>query len=128
MICEACKKPTRTRRSFSDLLSLEMHHICERCYRKYPVDILHQHVPVEAGALDLYTVVRSKHRTHPRAHMSFLKPLYLAFLNSASAAFIYFDEIDADTYQLLDTLRFGRLFVVALYGDINKKKEKSYEI
>lgn len=128
MICEACGKPTKTRRTFSNLLSLETHHICERCYRKYPVFFTHRHLPVESGTVDLHTVVLSKHKTHPRAHMSFLKPLYLGFVESAFDAFIYFDEIDSDAYELLDMLEFGRLFVVALYGDINKKKEKSHEI
>jgi hypothetical protein len=85
------------------------------------VDVL----PIEDGILKNHLLSSRHYSINPIAYMSFLKPYYLDFLkNNQDKIMVIFDILDDNTLALLDSLRFGDIYFVSLYENIEGKGEK----
>ncbi|HBG32412.1 MAG TPA: hypothetical protein DEG42_03980 [Acholeplasmataceae bacterium] len=126
MLCELCGKKVKTKKSIFNLFEPEIHHLCEMCYRKYPLNMKYQVIPIEHGQIHHYLM--NAPIISSIAYMSFLKPYYQDYLlRYKNCIFLYFDEISDQDLIMMDYLKLGDLYVVSLYENI-EKKEKNYEI
>lgn len=121
MICELCLKKVKTKKNINNLFSLETHHICELCYDQYPLNIRSQVIPIEEGVIN-YQLLLADHVTKDGlAYASFLKPFYLSYLEMfRKDVIIYVDEIDEKLFIILDSLKLGNIYLLALYENIEK--------
>ncbi len=125
MQCEVCRKKVRTNKNIFNLFSVETHHICEYCYQRYPLLMRLDVLPIEEGVLIQHLLSSRYYSIHPTAFMSFLKPYYMDFIkHHQGKTFILFDILDNHTLAMLDSLRFGDIYFVSLYENIEKKGEK----
>jgi hypothetical protein len=126
MLCELCGKKVKTKKNVFNLFEPETHHLCEMCYRKYPLNMKYQVIPIENGEMRHYLM--NAPIANSIAYMSFLKPYYQHYLlRYKNCIFLYFDEISDQDLIMMDYLRLGDLYIVSLYENI-EKKEKNYEI
>lgn len=125
MLCEHCQKKIITKRHLWNLFQPEIHHICERCYARYPLLPLYETIPIQQGILHLYTLIATSYPVEPFAYQSFLGPYYMMFLSRYSKhTLLLFDSLTSTLFDLLDHLSFGDLVVVRLYENSHDKGEK----
>lgn len=128
MLCEVCKKKIRTQLNIFNIFQTEKHHICERCFQKYPLLPGYQTIPIDQGMIDHYYLISKNRDVSPISYMSFLKVYYVHYLKHHKQQMIlYFDVLSDQLYEILDSLKLGDIYLVTLYDNI-KKKEKNYEI
>lgn len=119
MLCRICLKKVRTRRNISNLLTPEIHHICESCYAKYPLLPRFDVIPIEGYVIRYHVMSTRNTNLDPMSYMSFLKSYITMFLVSYPLDILFiFDLMDLNTLSLLDSLKLGNLFVVTLYENI----------
>ena len=125
MLCQVCRKKVRTDKNIFNLFSPETHHICEYCCQKYPLLLRIDVLPIEEGILLVHLLSSRHYSLNPIAFMSFLKPYYIDFLkHHQGKVLLVFDILDDNTLALLDSLKFGDIYFVTLYENIEGKGEK----
>ncbi len=125
MLCEVCRKRVSTSKNIFNLFLPETHHICEFCYQRYPLLMTLEVFPIEEGILIQHLLSRRYYPVKPIAYMSFLKPYYMDFLkHHQGKILIIFDILDEHNLVLLDSLKFGDIYFVSLYENIERKGEK----
>ena len=125
MLCEICKKRVTSNKNIFNLFQVETHHICEYCYQRYPLLTRFEVIPIEKGLLHFYLLSSRYYKVTPTAFMSFLKPYYMDFLkHHQGKVLLIFDILDHNTLVLLDSLKFGDIYIVSLYENIEGKGEK----
>jgi len=124
MLCEICLKHINIRRHIFNVFEIETHHICESCYMKYPTYPKFHVMPIVDGQMFIHVISDFKHRQPPLAYMSFLKTAYIHFIRHFSTTiFLYFDILDDNILELLDSLKLGDIYVTSLYENIVEKGE-----
>jgi len=125
MQCEVCRKKVKTNKNIFNLFNPETHHICEYCYQRYPLLMRFQVLPIEEGVLTHHLLSSRFYSINPIAFMSFLKPYYIDYIkHHKDKLFALFDILDDHTLAMLDSLKFGDIYFVSLYENIEKKGEK----
>jgi len=82
-------------------------------------------IPIEEGILIHHLLSDRFYSINPIAFMSFLKPYYIDFIkHHQGKMFVLFDILDNHTLETLDSLKFGDIYFVSLYENIEKKGEK----
>lgn len=128
MFCEICLKRIKLKRSWHNYFLVNIHHLCERCFRRYPIVLRTAVIPIEKGLLYHHTLFETRRMVSPLAYMSFLKIFYLNFIrHHKQLTYLYFDEFTEADFETLDQLQLGDLYVVTL-NQIKEKKENDYEI
>lgn len=128
MICEICGLKIITKISIYNIFKTEKHHICEKCLQKYPIDVIHQVIPCSYSTIDWFSLIHEQDVLNGLAYMSFLKPFYLNFLEQQRhSIYLYFDVISDKLLNILQSLAFGKIYLVTLYDEI-KEKEHTYVI
>jgi hypothetical protein len=124
MQCEVCSKKIKTKRSFNNYFTQETHHICEFCYQKHRLSPQYTVIPIEKGLLYLQVLLRIEFKTIPLAHMSFLKPFIFQYLKyHRHDTILYFDEVDDSTFEMIDLLKVGNIYMLTLYDNRKEKGE-----
>jgi hypothetical protein len=81
--------------------------------------------PIEKGVLIQHLLSTKFYTINPIAFMSFLKPYYIDFIkHHIGKTLVIFDILDDHTLEILDSLKFGDIYFVSLYENIEKKGEK----
>lgn len=128
MICEICRLKINKKRTIFNLFETEIHHICESCLSKHPVDVSYQVIPKDEGIIKWYALLHETTDLNPMAYMSFLKPFYKDYVkNNKDSIYLYFDSISDKLMIILQSLEFKYIYLVTLYDEINEK-EQAYVI
>lgn len=118
MICFICKKKIITQIKLYNLFQKETHHICERCFKLYPIDIQYQVIPNQHHVIEWFSLMSEKIELNPMAYMSFIKPFYINFLHIKSEAILlYLDVISDKLINILTSLEW-HIYLVTLYDEI----------
>lgn len=119
MFCEICHEKIVIKRDLWHLFNPNVHHICERCYTKYPLYSKTQVYPIQ-GYLMTHTVMSMvKYKYQGNCYQSFLAPYIKSFIrNKDNLIFLYFECMDLRVYELLDSLELSNLMVVTLYENM----------
>lgn len=119
MLCRICLKKVRTKRNLYNLFEPEIHHICESCYRQYPLLPRFDVIPIEGYVMRYHLMIERYQKLDPMAYMSFVQGYIRLFLkNNKCDILLLFDLMDSNLLSLLDSLKLGNLFVVTLYENI----------
>ncbi len=128
MFCEICKKKITKRKHIYNLFLRETHHICEFCYKKYPLIYKQSIMPLDGGEIVWSSLIQTFDEVSPLAHMSFYKPFYIEFLKHYNDhILIIFDMLSDEKIVMLEKVKLGDIYLLTLY-DIIEKKENNYEI
>jgi hypothetical protein len=124
MQCHICKKKSILKRNIFNLFETNINLICETCYVKYPLLTSFKIIPIEDYQVSHYLLISRLYHLDPLAYMNFLKPYYLNYLkNHQNQIVLYFDVVELSTYDLLDSLKLGDIYLVSLYENIDEKGE-----
>ncbi len=128
MFCEVCKKKIYVRKHIFNLFLKQTHHICEYCFKKYPLLIKRSIIPIDGGEILWTSLIQTKDSISPLAHMSFYKPFYVEYINHYKNRLIMIEtSINDEKMDLYENLKLGDMYLLTLY-DIIEKKESYYEI
>lgn len=128
MYCQVCFKKISSRRHVFNLFKRETHHICERCYLKYPLIPKRSIIPIQNGIVLWQSMIQTSDWVSPIAHMSFYKPYFIDYLKHyPEYIFLIEDLVEENFIKVLDLIRLGNIYLLTLYGKI-KIKENDYEI
>ncbi|MBU1093402.1 MAG: hypothetical protein KKH01_02955 [Firmicutes bacterium] len=121
MLCEQCGKKVKTKRNIMNLFDPEIHHICETCYMQNPFVPRHQIIPIEDAIIIHHSMTIGVSHLKGTAYMSMMKPYYIDFVHHYhDYVFIYFDLIDQEVFNELDSLKLGNIYLLSLYENIEK--------
>lgn len=119
MYCEICHEKIVIQRHLWNLFQPLTHHICERCFTKYPLYSKTLIYPIEGYLMTHIVMSMVKYKYQGICYQSFIAPYIKTFLkHKDNLIFLYFECMDVRTYELLDSLELGDLFVVTLYENM----------
>ncbi len=128
MYCEICSKKISSRKHLFNIFKLNIHHICELCYKKYPLIPKRSIIPIKGGVILWQSLIQTHDEISPIAHMSFYKPYIIDYVTHYhDYILLIYDDLDEKTIELLDKMLFGNIYLLTLYENIGKK-ENNYEI
>ncbi len=119
MFCEICQEKIVVKRDLWHLFTPSIHHICERCFTKYPLYSQTKVYPIN-GYIMTHTVLSMvKYKYQGICYQSFIAPYIKHYLKDFdNLIFLYFECMDLKVYELLDSLELGDLYVVSLYENM----------
>jgi hypothetical protein len=119
MFCQICHEKIVEERTLWHLFKPSVHSICERCYQKYPLYPRTKEYPIK-GYLMIHTCLSVvKYKYQGNCYQSFIAPYINAFLKlNKKSIFLYFECMDLNIYELLDSLELGNLIIVTLYENM----------
>jgi hypothetical protein len=124
MQCYVCKKKSILKRNIFNFFETNINLICEYCYIKYPLLTSFKIVPIENYQIYHYLLMSRSYHIDAIAYMNFLKPYFINYLkHHQNQVILYFDIINFSTYDLLDSLKLGDIYLVSLYENIDEKGE-----
>lgn len=128
MYCEVCKQEIVIRHTIHTLYQSDMHHICEYCFRRYPLLIKHSVLPINEGTIYWTSMIKNDEYLSSLAYMSFMKPFYSAFMAYYHKyLFLHFDRLTGRILAILDSLRLGDIYLLTLHENIDEE-ENEYDI
>lgn len=121
MLCGLCGKKVKTKRTILNLFTPEIHHICEKCYSINPLIPRVSNIPIENGMIYHHSMIRGGAHGLGIAYMSFIKPFLKHYLSEyKDCAFLYYDQLTHDTIKVIDLLKFGNIYLLTLYENIEE--------
>ena len=128
MFCEICKKEIVLRHTIHTLFKRETHHICNDCFEQYPLIIKTSIFPIEEGQVRWTSMIKTNDDISGYAHMSFMKPFYLAYMKyHRKDIYLHFDRLTDKILSILDSLKLGDIYLLTLHQNI-EEEENEYDI
>lgn len=119
MFCEICRKNVVSRRHLFNIFRKEIHHICDYCYKKYPIMVHKSLIPMDGGEILWVSLLKTQDVISPLAHMSFYKPFIIEYMKAYSDnVLLIMDEIDEEQVTLFEKLKLGDIYLLTLYDKI----------
>lgn len=128
MFCEICRQKIIVRLHLMNIFRREVHHICEKCFRKYPLHVKESIIPIDGGEILWHSLLNTNDTLSPLAHMSFYQPFYTHFMRSLKKTYtiIFLERLTEDWVFRLEQLNWGKFYLVTHYDGI-KNKEDVYD-
>jgi hypothetical protein len=119
MFCEICKKKIIVRKHLFNIFKTQTHHICERCYQKYPLIPKQSIIPIKGGVMIWQSLIQTSDDVSMLAHMSFYKPYIIDYIiNFHTLVLLIDDYLNADLFKIYETFEFGDIYLLTLYDKI----------
>ncbi len=129
MYCEICHQVIVKRHTIHTLFKNEMHHICDYCFRKYPLIVKKSVLPIESGVMYWTSMIKTPDYVSSTAYMSFMKPFYFDYIkHNNKCLFLHFDRLSSTILSILDSLKLGDIYLLTLYENIDEEEENEYDI
>lgn len=129
MYCEICHQEIVERHTIHTLFKREMHHICDYCFRRYPLHIKQTVLPINEGVIYWTSMIKSNDYISSMAYMSFMKPFYLDYINHyKKCLFLHFDKLSSTILTILDSMKLGDVYLLTLHENIDEEEENEYDI
>lgn len=118
MKCLICNNEIVIKRNWETLFSKQKHLVCDKCYKKYPIKITYQVIPVQNKLVQIYSLFSKKYSFDRHAYSCEMGRLikYILKRINKNDIFLYTKNIE-DIYDDLEIISLlGKdIFIVSMF-------------
>ena len=94
MKCVFCNNNFYIKRSILELFKIDKEYICNKCYKKYPIDIRLEKIQLDIYECTLITLFEKKYYINMNYYLKEYSKVFKSFYKKDNYELLFFDEVD----------------------------------
>lgn len=113
MKCLKCSEQIIKRINFRNLFQIKYQVLCNKCEKELVFGYYYETIPINSGLIHHHYLKLKDELAEPGIDQFMLEPFFQKALTFKRPV-LYFDKLDDKTYQILDNLNWGDLFIITI--------------
>ena len=104
MKCVYCHESFYIKRGILDLFKSDKEYICNKCYKKYPLNLRIEHIQLDLYECMVISIFKSRYRIDYNYYFKEVGKIYESLINKKGYTLLFFDmvKLDDSVFEVLD--------------------------